>query len=259
MLWSAHPGPGCAYWWEVLRLLHHALAGPIWLPSRRRTKAFGFDVQQYDIHLELAGHPERQRVRRTTGGGSKCLNTSDFAQLMVGVHLAYVVSKPYLLCGSCAQILLSDASAFHNYPSPLALSWSQPYLSGNTLAMDDHQATSLHTKSRLKSVDGEYQRRSLPELLAEHTTAYSSGINSPSRTFFTADDTCAEQNTSRQVDYLNHYRSEEDVCSSWRHVISMKERFELKSRLENASWRACAKRRNRLPSISPERINWYVH
>lgn len=125
--------------------------------------------------------------------------------------------------------------------------------------MDDHQATSFDTKSRLKCVDGEYQRRRLPERPAEHTAAYSTEIDSLSRTFFAADDTCAKQNTSRQVDYLNYYWSEEDVCSSWRHVISMKKRFELKARLENASWRAWAKRRNRLPSISPEKINWYVH
>jgi hypothetical protein len=131
-------------------------------------------------------------VRRKTGRGSKCLKASDFAQLTVGVDLVYLMSKPYLLCGSFTQIFLSDALAFHNYPSPLALSWSQPYLGGNALAMDDHQATSLHTKSRLKSVDGEYQRRRLPERPAEHTTAYSSEINSPLRTFFAADDTCAE-------------------------------------------------------------------
>jgi hypothetical protein len=210
------------------------------------------------MHLELASHPERQSGRRRAGRGSKCLNTSDFAQLMVGVNLAYLVSKPYLLCGSCAQKILSDASAFHNYPPPLALSCSQPYLSGNSLAMDDHLATSFHTKYGWKSVGGQYQRRKLPKRPAEHTTAYSSEINSPSCTFFAADDTCAEQNTSRQVDYLNHYWSEEDVCSSWRHVISMKKRFELKARLENASWRAWAKCRHRLPSISPEKINWYV-
>jgi hypothetical protein len=124
--------------------------------------------------------------------------------------------------------------------------------------MDDHQATSLHTKSRLKSVDGEYQRRKLPERPVEHTTAHLSEINSLSCTSFAADDTCAEQNTSQQVDYLNHNWSEEDVCSSWRHVISMKKRFGFKARLENASWRAWAKRRNRLPSIGPEEINWYV-
>jgi hypothetical protein len=153
----------------------------------------------------------------------------------------------------CLMLQLCTATQHHQ-----ALSWSQPYLSGNALAMDDHQATSLHTKSGLKSVDGKNQRRKLPERPIEHTTAYPSGINSPPCIFFAADDTCAEQSASQQVDYLNHNWSEEDVCSSWRHVISMEKRFELKARLENASWRAWAKRRNLLPSISPEKINWYV-
>jgi hypothetical protein len=61
-----------------------------------------------------------------------------------------------------------------------------------------------------------------------------------------------------QVDYLSHDWQEEDVWRSWRNMTRQKNAIANGVRLENASWRTWWKQRNKLRTVSPETLNWYV-
>ena len=72
------------------------------------------------------------------------------------------------------------------------------------------------------------------------------------------DDTAYETQPEGQVDYLSHNWREEDVWRSWRSMTRQKNAIVNGMRLENASWRTWWKQRNKLKTISPETLNWYV-
>lgn len=74
-----------------------------------------------------------------------------------------------------------------------------------------------------------------------------------------ADDTAVRQEPSRQVDYLSHEWREEDIWSSWRHIVSRRSVYGERSRLENASWRSWAKSKYHLKTVSPKTLNWLVN
>ena len=70
------------------------------------------------------------------------------------------------------------------------------------------------------------------------------------------DDSVVESEPTRHVDYLSHAWNEEDIWSSWRHIVAKRECYENWPRLENASWRTWAKSKHQLKTISPETLNW---
>lgn len=70
------------------------------------------------------------------------------------------------------------------------------------------------------------------------------------------DDTAVRTPVSRHVDYLSHNWKEEDIWSSWKHIVSKRKAYQNSARLENASWRTWAKSRNNLKTVSPEALNW---
>ncbi|KAK7744172.1 protein phosphatase regulator [Cytospora paraplurivora] len=70
------------------------------------------------------------------------------------------------------------------------------------------------------------------------------------------DDTAVGIQPTRHVDYLSHDWKEEDIWSSWKHIVSNREEFGNSARLENASWRTWIKAKNHLKTISPETLNW---
>ncbi|MCJ1355856.1 MAG: hypothetical protein MMC33_005848 [Icmadophila ericetorum] len=70
------------------------------------------------------------------------------------------------------------------------------------------------------------------------------------------DDLAVRVEPSRHVDYLSHNWKEEDIWSSWRHIVAKRRVYGNSSRLENASWRTWAKSKNRLKTISPDALNW---
>lgn len=81
--------------------------------------------------------------------------------------------------------------------------------------------------------------------------------DSPLHTPTVVDDTAVKQEPSRQVDFLSHEWREEDIWSSWRHIVSQRKTiYGERSRLENASWRTWAKAKFDLRTVSPERLNW---
>ena len=71
-----------------------------------------------------------------------------------------------------------------------------------------------------------------------------------------ADDMDMRQEPSRQVDYLSHDWKEEDIWSSWRHIVARRKVYGERSRLENASWRTWTKQKYGLKTVSPETLNW---
>lgn len=70
------------------------------------------------------------------------------------------------------------------------------------------------------------------------------------------DDTAVRTQPSRHVDYLSHNWKEEDIWSSWKHIVSKRKAYNNSARLENASWRTWIKSKNQLKTISPETLNW---
>ncbi|TKA75290.1 hypothetical protein B0A49_04032 [Cryomyces minteri] len=90
----------------------------------------------------------------------------------------------------------------------------------------------------------------------ESTTTTSSSPDSPPPTRVATDDTAIRNEPSRHVDYLSHDWREEDIWSSWRHIVSKRKFYGQRSRLENASWRTWAKSKYHLRTVSPETLNW---
>ena len=72
------------------------------------------------------------------------------------------------------------------------------------------------------------------------------------------DDTAVRVEPTQHVDYLSHDWNEEDIWSSWRHIVEHRRVYGERSRLENASWRTWAKAQFKLKTVSPETLNWYV-
>ena len=72
------------------------------------------------------------------------------------------------------------------------------------------------------------------------------------------DDTAIRIEPTRHVDYLSHNWKEEDIWSSWRHIVGKRKAYSNSLRLENASWRTWAKAKYGLQTVSPERLNWYA-
>lgn len=71
------------------------------------------------------------------------------------------------------------------------------------------------------------------------------------------DDTAVKVEPTNHVDYLSHNWNEEDVWSSWRHIVAKRKVYANANRLENASWRSWTKSKYRLKTILPEKLNWY--
>ncbi|KFX89579.1 hypothetical protein O988_08583 [Pseudogymnoascus sp. VKM F-3808] len=70
------------------------------------------------------------------------------------------------------------------------------------------------------------------------------------------DDTAIRSQPSRHVDYLSHNWREEDIWSSWQHIVSKRGNYSNSARLENASWRTWIKNKYKLKTVSPETLNW---
>ena len=70
------------------------------------------------------------------------------------------------------------------------------------------------------------------------------------------DDTAVSIEPTRHVDYLSHNWKEEDIWSSWKHVVSRRKVYSNSQRLENASWRTWSKSMLKLKTVSPEKLNW---
>ncbi|KFY28315.1 hypothetical protein V493_02985 [Pseudogymnoascus sp. VKM F-4281 (FW-2241)] len=80
--------------------------------------------------------------------------------------------------------------------------------------------------------------------------------DSPEPVEHAEDDTAIRSQPSRHVDYLSHNWREEDIWSSWQHIVSKRGNYSNSARLENASWRTWIKNKYKLKTVSPETLNW---
>ncbi|KAF2681832.1 hypothetical protein K458DRAFT_371048 [Lentithecium fluviatile CBS 122367] len=81
-------------------------------------------------------------------------------------------------------------------------------------------------------------------------------VSTPDALPISEDDTAVRPEPSHHVDYLSHEWKEEDIWSSWRHIVDHRRVYGERSRLENASWRTWAKQQFKLKTTSPESLNW---
>lgn len=86
----------------------------------------------------------------------------------------------------------------------------------------------------------------------------STPASTPDPLLHSEDDTAVRAEPSHHVDYLSHDWKEEDIWSSWRHIVEHRKVYGERSRLENASWRTWAKSQFKLKTVSPETLNWCV-
>jgi hypothetical protein len=70
------------------------------------------------------------------------------------------------------------------------------------------------------------------------------------------DDTAVCVEPVSHVDYLSHRWNEEDIWSTWKHVVSKHKVYSNSARLQNASWRVWEKVRRNLETVSPEAVRW---
>ncbi|KAF1949100.1 hypothetical protein CC80DRAFT_581913 [Byssothecium circinans] len=80
--------------------------------------------------------------------------------------------------------------------------------------------------------------------------------STPEQIHASEDDTAVRPEPSQHVDYLSHVWKEEDIWSSWRHIVAHRSVYGERSRLENASWRQWAKQQFNLKTITPESLDW---
>jgi len=95
-----------------------------------------------------------------------------------------------------------------------------------------------------------------PQVTSEGSLSTDTPLTTPDPVPVSEDDTAVRKEPSRHVDYLSYEWREEDIWSSWRHIVEHRSVYGERSRLENASWRTWAKSQFKLRTVSPETLNW---
>ena len=95
-----------------------------------------------------------------------------------------------------------------------------------------------------------------PHITVEGTLPTDTPLTTPDPVPISEDDTAVRKEPSHHVDYLSYEWREEDIWSSWRHIVEHRSVYGERSRLENASWRTWAKSQFKLRTVSPETLNW---
>ncbi|KAH7123698.1 hypothetical protein B0J11DRAFT_550551 [Dendryphion nanum] len=120
---------------------------------------------------------------------------------------------------------------------------------------------SYSTGQRYKKTDSHEAPPSSPIMINRPPTSSADSYESSAATpdplaTISEDDTAVRFEPSQHVDYLSHEWKEEDIWSSWRHIVEHRKVYGERSRLENASWRTWAKSQFKLKTVSPETLNW---
>ncbi|KAF2460006.1 hypothetical protein BDY21DRAFT_361872 [Lineolata rhizophorae] len=158
---------------------------------------------------------------------------------------------------TASQVNLAKSSSFHSVPS----------VAPPTSPQDDEKDTNItfpmYDDAPAFSHSEDLEPPASPKTENSYTVPSSSDDETASEststpdTFPTAgDDTSIKPEPQRHVDYLSHDWKEEEIWSSWRHIVSKRRQYGQLSRLENASWRTWAKAKYKLKTVSPETLNW---
>jgi hypothetical protein len=93
----------------------------------------------------------------------------------------------------------------------------------------------------------------------QNSTSISASVSreqSPGPIKYAEDDTVVRTRPFKHVDYLSHKWKEDDLWSSWRHIVSKRTAYSNSARLENTCWRTWMKLKYKLKTVSPESLNW---
>jgi hypothetical protein len=145
-----------------------------------------------------------------------------------------------------------DGLAFPNYTS------ARQYRKGKGVAKGkgiSHGVTPIDMAS-LKPASSAMRPGSLPSPSPTEGFSSDTPMTTPDPMPMSEDDTAVRKEPSHHVDYLSYEWREEDIWSSWRHIVEHRSVYGERSRLENASWRTWAKAQFKLKTISPETLNW---
>lgn len=113
-----------------------------------------------------------------------------------------------------------------------------------------------HTDSPSIRITGEQLPPFEPHSTTEGSFSNDTPLTTPDPVPISEDDTAVRKEPSHHVDYLSYEWREEDIWSSWRHIVEHRSVYGERSRLENASWRTWAKSQFKLKTVSPETLNW---
>lgn len=158
-----------------------------------------------------------------------------------------------------SSVNLSQSSSFHSTP---ASSLSLETRFNDDAGEDEIAFPNYGSGQYYADHSGEYGLPSSPK--TDHTPSSTSPMDeiispttsTPDPLLMSEDDTAIKREPSQHVDYLSHEWEEEDIWSSWRHIVSQRKVYGQRSRLENASWRTWAKSKFKLKTVSPETLNW---
>lgn len=114
----------------------------------------------------------------------------------------------------------------------------------------------LDTESLKKANTASSRPTSLPPPSPSDVFSSDTPLTTPDPLPVSEDDTAVRKEPSHHVDYLSYEWREEDIWSSWRHIVEHRKVYGERSRLENASWRTWAKAQFKLKTVSPETLNW---
>ncbi|MCJ1432992.1 hypothetical protein MMC27_002351 [Xylographa pallens] len=179
-------------------------------------------------------------------------------------HVGYDVRLPVSVPSSAPSSPRLQQPDFSNQPSYTSTPSSSLSLD-ESCDLEDHDDIQFPSYDDSLSHHEDLERPPSPD--ADYTE--DSDSRTPNRTASTifnidsydiphtaGDDSAIKVEPSRHVDYLSHTWKEEDIWSSWRHIVAKRGVYSNSSRLENASWRTWTKSKNRLKTISPDTLNW---
>ncbi|CAO2656806.1 Nn.00g056090.m01.CDS01 [Neocucurbitaria sp. VM-36] len=138
-----------------------------------------------------------------------------------------------------------DSLSFPNYSS------ARQYTKG-TAPLDTNSSSSPNASNAAAPV----RPTSLPSPSPSEGPSSDTPLTTPDPLPMSEDDTAVRKEPSHHVDYLSYEWREEDIWSSWRHIVEHRKVYGERSRLENASWRTWAKSQFKLKTVSPETLNW---
>lgn len=168
-------------------------------------------------------------------------------------HLERISTPPSSSPASSPQTSSFDFSNFDSNPSTPAssgISLEQKYGGHDDMDFPDYGGVQFYHQSE------DFDASQSSDEPVESTTTDTTRSDSPLPTPTVQDDTAIKQQPKQHVDYLSHDWREEDIWSSWRHIVSQRRVYGQRSRLENASWRTWAKSKYHLRTVSPETLNW---
>lgn len=165
---------------------------------------------------------------------------------------------------SSPQTLHADSTA-PSYPSTLHSSLSLHSSNREDQYGEEDIGVSSHNSIRFYGQVEDLEPRVSPQthdpcrfspILAVPKATNVSKLASPELGEHVKDDTEVRLQPLRNVNYLSYDWKEEDVWSSWKHIISKRNMYSNSARLENGLWGTWTKSKNKLKTVSPEQINW---